>query len=93
MQDRIRVLLADDHAVVRKGIRQFLEEAGDIEVIAEADDGAEALRLVEEHKPDQAEGMIKALGKACRALAALPVPVVAMVHGACLGGAVCDPSD
>jgi DNA-binding NarL/FixJ family response regulator len=54
MQNRIRVLLADDHAVVRKGIRQFLEEAGDIEVIAEADDGAEALRLVEEHRPDLA---------------------------------------
>jgi len=54
MENRIRVLLADDHAVVRKGIRQFLEEAGDIEVIAEADDGAEALRLVEEHQPDVA---------------------------------------
>lgn len=51
---KIRVLLADDHAVVRKGIRQFLEEAGDIEVIAEADDGSEALRLVKEQQPDVA---------------------------------------
>jgi DNA-binding NarL/FixJ family response regulator len=54
MERKIRVLLADDHAVVRKGIRQFLEEAGDIDVIAEADDGAEALRLIEEHRPDVA---------------------------------------
>ena len=54
MSDRIHVILADDHAVVRKGIRQFLEEAGDIEVIAEADDGAAALRLVEAHRPDVA---------------------------------------
>jgi len=54
MTPKIRVLLADDHAVVRKGIRQFLDEAGDIEVVAEADDGAEALRLVEEHQPDVA---------------------------------------
>jgi len=54
MADRIRVLLADDHAVVRQGIRRFLEEAGDIAVVAEADDGAEAIRLVEEHRPDVA---------------------------------------
>ena len=54
MGSRIRVLLADDHAVVRKGIRQFLEEAGDIDVIAEADDGAEALRQIEELQPDVA---------------------------------------
>jgi DNA-binding NarL/FixJ family response regulator len=54
MNDKIRVLLADDHAVVRKGIREFLEETGDIEVVAEADDGAEALRLLEAHRPDVA---------------------------------------
>ncbi|MGC9396718.1 MAG: response regulator [Anaerolineae bacterium] len=54
MENRIRVLLADDHAVVRKGIRQFLEESGDINVIAEASNGAEALRLAEEHQPDVA---------------------------------------
>jgi DNA-binding NarL/FixJ family response regulator len=52
--DPIRVILADDHAVVRKGIREFLEEAGDVEVVAEADDGAQALRLIEEHRPDVA---------------------------------------
>jgi DNA-binding NarL/FixJ family response regulator len=54
MGDKIRILLADDHAVVRQGIRQFLEEAGDIAVVAEAGDGAEALRLVEAHQPDVA---------------------------------------
>jgi DNA-binding NarL/FixJ family response regulator len=54
MADKIRVLLADDHAVVRKGIRQFLEEAGDIEVVAEANDGVEALDLVDTHRPDVA---------------------------------------
>lgn len=48
----IRVVLADDHAVVRKGIREFLEEEGDIAVVAEAGDGAEALHLVERERPD-----------------------------------------
>ncbi len=48
----IRVLLADDHAVVRAGIRQFLEHAGDIEVVAEADDGEAAQALIQETQPD-----------------------------------------
>lgn len=38
----ISAILADDHAVVRAGIRQFLERAKDIEVVAEADDGEQA---------------------------------------------------
>jgi len=50
----IRVVLADDHAVVRKGIREFLEEAGDIQVIAEAATGIEAVALALEHQPDVA---------------------------------------
>ena len=54
MSQRIRVLLADDHAVVRAGIRQFLEQADDIEVVAEADDGEMTRRLIEEHLPDVA---------------------------------------
>jgi len=54
MAGKIRVVLADDHAVVRKGIREFLEEAGDVDVVAEADDGAQAFDLVEEHQPDVA---------------------------------------
>ncbi len=54
MGERIRVVLADDHAVVRKGIREFLEEDGDITVVAEAADGDEALALVARHQPDVA---------------------------------------
>ena len=51
---KIRVLLADDHQVVRAGIRQLLEDAGDLKVIAEAGDGEEAQALIEEHRPDVA---------------------------------------
>jgi len=51
---KIRVLLADDHAVVRAGIRQFLESAGDIEVIAEASDGEQAKALIKQQQPDVA---------------------------------------
>ena len=50
----IRVLLADDHAVVRAGIRQFMERAGDIQVVAEAEDGEAAQALIERHHPDVA---------------------------------------
>ena len=50
----IRVILADDHAVVRKGIREVLEEEGDILVVAEAADGDQAVALVAEHQPDVA---------------------------------------
>jgi DNA-binding NarL/FixJ family response regulator len=50
----IRVILADDHAVVRKGIREFLEEEGDIVVVAEAADGSQAADLVAQHQPDVA---------------------------------------
>lgn len=51
---KIRVLLADDHAVVRAGIRQFLEHAGDIDIVAEADDGEAAKELIQQHHPDVA---------------------------------------
>lgn len=54
MNQPIRVVLADDHAVVRKGIREFLEAEGDIVVVAEASDGAQAVELVAEHLPDVA---------------------------------------
>src|SRR5689334_8925039 len=50
----IRVVLADDHAVVRKGIRDFLLEDGDIEVIAEAGDGAKVKELLLTLQPDVA---------------------------------------
>jgi DNA-binding NarL/FixJ family response regulator len=52
--EQIRVLLADDHAIVRAGIRQFFEHAGDIKVVAEASDGGEAQELIGIHLPDVA---------------------------------------
>ena len=51
---KIRILLADDHHIVRSGIRQLLESAGDMEVIAEAGDGEEAQALIQERQPDVA---------------------------------------
>lgn len=48
----MRVLLADDHSLVRRGMRSLLETEASVEVVAEAADGLEALRLCEEHHPD-----------------------------------------
>ena len=48
----IRVLLADDHALVRRGVRLILEQQPDIEVVAEAADGAEAVALLREVEVD-----------------------------------------
>lgn len=50
----IRVILADDHAVVRKGIREFLEDENDICVLAEASDGEAAKAIIQQHRPDVA---------------------------------------
>jgi NarL family two-component system response regulator LiaR len=52
MPSTIRVLIADDHEIVRKGIRALLATKRDIQVVAEAGDGAEAVALVETHHPD-----------------------------------------
>jgi two-component system, NarL family, response regulator NreC len=49
---RLRILLADDHTIVRQGIRKILEERPDWEVVAEAGDGREAVRQATELKPD-----------------------------------------
>jgi DNA-binding NarL/FixJ family response regulator len=49
-----RILLADDHAVVRRGLRMVLEAEPDLEVVAEADDGAEAVELALAHDLDLA---------------------------------------
>ena len=50
--NKISVILADDHAVVRAGFRRLLEEEGDIEVIAEADSGAACIEEFERCRPD-----------------------------------------
>ena len=54
MKNTITLLLVDDHALVREGIRDFLETRTDITVVAEAGDGEEAVRLAAEHAPDVA---------------------------------------
>ena len=48
----LRILLADDHTLVRQGLRKVLEERPEWEVVAEAGDGREAVRLAEQFKPD-----------------------------------------
>ena len=48
----IRVLLAEDHSVVRAGLERLLATTDDIEVVAGAEDGAKAVELAAEHRPD-----------------------------------------
>ena len=50
----IRVLLADDHAMVREALRRVIESSGDFCIVAEAGDGIEAVALAKEHAPDVA---------------------------------------
>ena len=50
----IKVLLADDHGIVRAGLRRIIEESGDLQVIAEASDGREAIRKIRQTLPDVA---------------------------------------
>lgn len=78
----IRVVIADDHHLVRQGLRALLERAGDIEVVGEAADGLEALALVAQLRPDvlvldiamphlngvEAVGRLRGLGVKTRAL-------------------------
>ncbi|MDR5694786.1 MAG: response regulator transcription factor [Armatimonadota bacterium] len=50
--DPIRLIIADDHAVLRAGLRLLLESQPDLQVVGEAGDGWETLQLAEQHKPD-----------------------------------------
>lgn len=52
MTKKIRVLMIDDHPIVRSGIRMLLEKAGNIEVVGEADRGDDAVGLLKRLKPD-----------------------------------------
>ncbi|MDP3428114.1 MAG: response regulator transcription factor, partial [Humidesulfovibrio sp.] len=49
---KLRVLLAEDHALLRQSLKAYLETQGDCEVVGEAQDGREAMRLYGELKPD-----------------------------------------
>jgi len=72
----IKVLLADDHSIVRAGLSRIVEESGDMEVIAEAADGRETLRLVRETSPDVAVIDISMPGLD-------GLEVVSQLHGQC----------
>lgn len=82
----IRVLLADDHGLVRAGLRRLVDGAGDMQVVAEAAEGREAIRKAREARPDVAVVDISMPGldgleviRALRAeLPALPVLVLTM---------------
>jgi DNA-binding NarL/FixJ family response regulator len=50
----IRVLIADDHGIVRSGLRMLIDRQTDMEVVAEADDGVSALEATQAHRPDVA---------------------------------------
>lgn len=52
MNEKIRVLIADDHTIVRSGVRLLLEANPDMTVVGEASDGDEALKLIEQLQPD-----------------------------------------
>ncbi|HZD04877.1 MAG TPA: response regulator transcription factor, partial [Longimicrobiales bacterium] len=52
MSPVVRVVLADDHTLVRAGFRALLESMAGVEVVAEADDGRAALEALQEHEPD-----------------------------------------
>ncbi len=52
MGEKKRILIAEDHKILRKGLKALLGDSDDIEVVAEAEDGIEAVRCVEKYRPD-----------------------------------------
>ena len=49
---KVRVMLVDDHSIIRDGLQELLEHTGEFEVVAQAGDGEDALRIVEDAKPE-----------------------------------------
>lgn len=95
----IRVVVVDDEALVRSGLRMILEAAGDISVVAEAVDGAEAVRAVERHRLDVVlmdmrmpvmDGLVAAerIGPACKIIMLTTFDIDEYVHAALRAGAV-----
>lgn len=76
MNPMIRILLADDHAVVREGLRGLLEQQADMQVVGEAGDGTTAIRLVSSEQPDVVILDMKMPG-------ARPVDAIAGIKSAC----------
>lgn len=85
-EDRIRVLIAEDHNLVREGTRQILTAAGDIDIVGEADRGDTAVRLAEELAPDVAILDVRLPGmngiEATRRLRRLEPPVRVLILSA-----------
>jgi two-component system response regulator NreC len=84
MPRQIRILLADDHAVVRDGLRALLERQLDMVVVAESGDGRESVQLAETHLPDVvlmdvAMPVMNGIEAARRIIAALPRTGVVML--------------
>lgn len=72
MSDSLRVMLVDDHEIVRQGLRALLEAEDDIEIVAEADNGPSAVSLASAHQPDVVVMDVRMPGgrgvEACRAI-------------------------
>jgi DNA-binding NarL/FixJ family response regulator len=97
----IRIVLVDDHALVRTGMRLLLETIGDVKVVGEAADGLEALRLIEQDRPDcvlmdlamPGLGGVETVARSTEQFPDIPILVVSMyadeayVHRALAAGA------
>jgi len=83
----IRVILADDHAMIRRGIRRILEKGSHIQVIAETGRGTDAIHLVKELKPDVLVLDIEMSDmhgdEVARELRAMNVPISILILSAC----------